>query len=77
MHDQTSIERQWILLRTLVGRRYGISVRDVAYEAKFAEKTIRCDLRLFQKLGFPIREINGERGPQNRPAGACGERARR
>jgi DeoR-like helix-turn-helix domain len=62
MHDQTSIERQWILLRTLVARRHGISVRDMAREAKVAEKTIRRDLQLFQKLGFPLLETNCERG---------------
>jgi hypothetical protein len=62
MHDQTSIERQWILLRTLVARRHGISVSDMAREAKVAEKTIRRDLELFQKLGFPLLETNCERG---------------
>ena len=62
MNDYTSIERQWILLRTLVVRRHGISIRDMAHEAKVAEKTIRRDLRLFQKLGFPLLETNGERG---------------
>jgi predicted DNA-binding transcriptional regulator YafY len=62
VHDQTSMERQWILLRTLVARRHGISVRDMAREAKVAEKTIRRDLQLFQKLGFPLLETNCERG---------------
>jgi predicted DNA-binding transcriptional regulator YafY len=66
MHDQTSFERQWILLRTLGTRRLGISVRDMARETGVAEKTIRRDLQLFQKLGFPLMEINGERGRKSK-----------
>jgi predicted DNA-binding transcriptional regulator YafY len=61
MHDHSLIERQWILLRTLVVRRHGISVRDLAREAKVAEKTIRRDL-ISQKRGFPLLETNGEHG---------------
>jgi HTH domain len=62
MHDQASIERQWLLLRTLGARRLGISVREMARETGVADKTIRRDIQLFQKLGFPVRETNGERG---------------
>jgi predicted DNA-binding transcriptional regulator YafY len=62
MHDQASLERQWLLLRTLGARRLGISVREMARETGVAEKTIRRDIRLFEKLGFPVRETNGERG---------------
>ena len=62
MHDHASIERQWILLQMLIARRLGISVRNMARETGVAEKTIRRDLLLFQKRGFPLRVTNGERG---------------
>ena len=62
MHDHASIERQWILLHMLSARRFGISVRDMAHETRVAEKTIRRDLKLFQRHCFPLRETNGERG---------------
>jgi predicted DNA-binding transcriptional regulator YafY len=62
MHDDVPIKRHWILLRTLCARRLGMSVREMALEMGVAEKTIRRDLELFRRLGFPLVETNGERG---------------
>ncbi len=62
MPDDVPVYRHWILLRTLGARRYGLTVREMAREMGVAEKTIRRDLALFQRLGFPLRETDGERG---------------
>jgi len=62
MSDDVPVYRHWILLRTLGARRHGLTVREMAREMDVAEKTIRRDLALFQRLGFPLMETNGERG---------------
>ncbi len=62
MHDDVPVYRHWILLRTLGARRYGLTVREMAREMGVAEKTIRRDLALFLRLGFPLKETDGERG---------------
>jgi predicted DNA-binding transcriptional regulator YafY len=62
MRDEPSIMRQWLLLRAFIARRHGMSVREMASEMCVAEKTIRRDLQLLRRLGFPFVETNGERG---------------
>jgi len=62
MADQPPLVRQWILLRTLCARRYGATVKEIAQELSVSEKTVRRDLETFQKAGFPLEEIVGERG---------------
>jgi len=62
MPDDVPVYRHWILLRTLGARRHGLTVREMAQDMGVAEKTIRRDLALFQRLGFPLVETNGERG---------------
>ena len=54
--DQTPLVRQWIVLRTLCAKHYGITVRELAEEMGVSDKTIRRDLEAFQRAGFPLEE---------------------
>jgi predicted DNA-binding transcriptional regulator YafY len=62
MAEQLPLVRQWILLRTLCSRRYGVTVKDMVHELNVSEKTIRRDLETFQAAGFPLKETVGEFG---------------
>jgi len=62
MSEKSPLMRQWILLRTLASRRYGVTVRELAKIMEVSEKTIRRDLDLFMQVGFPLEEIVGEHG---------------
>jgi predicted DNA-binding transcriptional regulator YafY len=53
----TPLARQWILLRFLCSRWAGATVEEIAQELGTSPKTIRRDLTLFKRLGFPISEI--------------------
>jgi proteasome accessory factor B len=54
--------RQWILLKQLSSRHYGVTVREMAQEFGVNEKTIRRDLNIFRDAGFPLVEKTGEYG---------------
>ena len=62
MHDDLQLVRQWNLLRILGKRHYGVTVREMAREMGVTEKTIRRDLKLFGRLGFPLEKTVGDRG---------------
>jgi predicted DNA-binding transcriptional regulator YafY len=62
MRDDSSLRRQWILLRSLSASRLGMTVREMAAEAGMNEKTIRRDLDLFRRVGFALEESIGEFG---------------
>jgi predicted DNA-binding transcriptional regulator YafY len=62
MADQLPLVRQWVLLRTLCSRHYGVTIRDMVQELGVSEKTIRRDLETFQAAGFPLKETVGEFG---------------
>ncbi len=62
MADQLPLVRQWILLRTLCSRHYGVTIKDMVHELNVSEKTIRRDLETFQKVGFPLKEVVGDFG---------------
>ena len=62
MRDEPSLRRQWILLRALSSRRLGLTVREMAAEVGVADKTVRRDLALFRRVGFPLEERVGEFG---------------
>jgi len=72
MSEDVPVYRHWLLLRTLGARRYGLTVREMAHEMGVADKTIRRDLTLFQRLGFPLLETNGKRGRKTWRLGAGG-----
>ncbi|MGA2033861.1 MAG: WYL domain-containing protein [Thermoguttaceae bacterium] len=62
MADQLPLVRQWILLRTLCSRHYGVTIKDMVHELNVGEKTIRRDLDTFRAAGFPLKEVKGEFG---------------
>jgi predicted DNA-binding transcriptional regulator YafY len=62
MSDEVPVHRHWMLLRMLAARRYGLSVREMAREMGVADKTIRRDLALCQRLRIPLLESDGARG---------------
>jgi len=62
MPDDLPLIRQWSLLRILGVRHHGVSVREMAQEMGVTEKTIRRDLELFGRLGFPLEKTVGDRG---------------
>jgi predicted DNA-binding transcriptional regulator YafY len=62
MADQLPLVRQWILLRMLCSRHYGVAVKDLVHELNVGEKTIRRDLETFRAAGFPLTEVVGEFG---------------
>ena len=62
MTRESPLLRQWILLRSLSARRYGMTVKEMAAEIGAGEKTVRRYLETFQEAGFPLEEIDGEFG---------------
>jgi len=56
MHEESPLIRQWILLKTLSARHYGVTVKEMVQELGVSEKTIRRDLETFQTAGFPLIE---------------------
>ena len=62
MPEESPLVRQWILLRTLCARRYGVTVKEMVDEMGVSDKTIRRDLETFQKAGFPLEETIGDHG---------------
>ena len=74
MRDETALQRQWNILRALVSRRLGTTVRELAAEAGVTEKTIRRDLDLFRRVGFCLQEEVGEFGRKTfRMTGPAGQ----
>lgn len=62
MGENSPLQRQWILLRTLTSRRCGATTRELAEELGVSEKTVRRDLETFAQVGFPLEDIVGEYG---------------
>jgi len=62
MSEQSSLLRQWVLLRTLSARHIGASVKELAEELAVCEKTLRRDLDTFMQAGFPVEETVGGHG---------------
>src|SRR4051812_5943543 len=62
MPEEPPLRRQWILLKALASRHYGLTVRGMAAEVGVSEKTIRRDLDTFRSVGFPLEETVGEYG---------------
>jgi predicted DNA-binding transcriptional regulator YafY len=65
MIEEPTLTRQLLLIRTLIARRYGATVRDLAREMRVTEKTIRRDFNRFKKLGYPLVETTEGRGRKN------------
>ena len=62
MAEISTLTRQWGLLQTLSARRNGTTVRELSDEMGVVDKTIRRDLQLLAKTGFPLTEIVGDYG---------------
>lgn len=62
MAEISTLTRQWRLLQTLSARRHGATARELSDEMEVVDKTIRRDLQLLTKTGFPLTEIVGEYG---------------
>lgn len=62
MSDLRQLERQWMVLKMLSARHYGVTLRELAEETSVSEKTIRRDLQLLARVGFPVNEAVGEHG---------------
>ena len=62
MPDETSMLRQWKLIRMLSARRYGLTVREMAREMNVGDRTIRRDLNLFRSVGLRLEDTTGDRG---------------
>lgn len=70
MHDASPLLRQWTLLRAIAGDRES-TVKSLAAVTGMSEKTIRRDVSLLRRVGFPIEERSGDYGRRtfflNRP----------
>jgi predicted DNA-binding transcriptional regulator YafY len=62
MSEQSSLVRQWILLRTLSALHSGATVKELAAELAVSEKTAGRDLDTFNEAGFPVEETVGPHG---------------
>lgn len=62
MSEQVPMVRQWQLLKLLATRPQGITLKQMAAEMRVSNKTIRRDLQLFRRVGFPVEETAGEFG---------------
>ena len=62
MAEIPALERQWRLLQMMISRRNGETVAELVVELQVSEKTIRRDLALLQKVGFPLNESVGLKG---------------
>lgn len=62
MRDESSLLRQWTLLTSLITRRYGLTVQQMASDTGVTPKTIRRDLDTFRRVGFILEETVGEFG---------------
>ncbi|MCG6157251.1 helix-turn-helix transcriptional regulator [Rubinisphaera margarita] len=56
------LKRQWLILRTLAARRFGVTVKELAEELETGLKTIRRDLVDLREAGFPLAERDGPHG---------------
>lgn len=62
MARDSPLVRQWMLLGSLCARHQGMTVREMAEEMAVDERTIRRDLEVFARTGFPLEETVGAHG---------------
>ena len=62
MAESTQTIRLLQLLRFLTARRQGVSLREMATEHECNQKTIRRDLTVLRRIGFPLEETVGPHG---------------
>ncbi len=62
MLDPSPLLRQWNLLAALAEHQAGLGVEELARERDVGEKTIRRDLILLRRAGFPLVETRASHG---------------
>jgi predicted DNA-binding transcriptional regulator YafY len=62
MGDTLPLVRQWTLLRSLSASRNGRTVQELADDMAVSQKTIRRDLGLLARVGFPLVESIADHG---------------
>lgn len=62
MSEDSTIQRQLLLLRCLLARRYGMSIQDMMDELGCGDKTVRRYIATLQEAGVPLEEMTQERG---------------
>lgn len=62
MADSLPMLRQWSLLRILSARRQGVTLKELAAEVGYSQKTVLRDLNLLRRLAFPVCETVGDHG---------------
>lgn len=60
--DESTLARQWRLLKLLTFTPKGITVKELATVTGMSEKTIRRDLAFLKEVGFDLSETVGELG---------------
>jgi predicted DNA-binding transcriptional regulator YafY len=70
--SQPVLVRQWRLLRLLSAHPAGLALRELATALEVSQKTVRRDLGLFQRVGFPLQEIVGPHGAKHWRIGPAG-----
>ncbi len=54
MHSSTPLQRQWQIVITLMSRRQGMTIKELAREVDVTDRTIIRDLNTLRKVGFPL-----------------------
>jgi len=62
MRDEIGLRRQWALLRSLSSRHAGLTLRQMAEGLGVTDRTVRRDLDVFRRVGFPLEDSAGEFG---------------
>jgi predicted DNA-binding transcriptional regulator YafY len=62
MPEDPSLTRQLILIRTLCGRRFGVTVKDLARELGVTERTIHRDFDRLKRCGYSLTETTEDHG---------------
>lgn len=70
MEDRSPLLRQWALLRAIAAADGQATVKSLVALSGASDKTVRRDLALLQKVGFPVVETVGEFGRKTFTIGA-------
>lgn len=62
MPEEKTITRQWNLMRMLMARRTGVTVKELARELGVTDRTVRRDLDFLRGQGLPIEERTEDYG---------------
>jgi predicted DNA-binding transcriptional regulator YafY len=60
--DRSTLLRQWMVLRAIAAAAGKATIKTLVEQTGKSEKTIRRDVSLLQRVGFPITETTGDYG---------------